>query len=138
MISQELVPDIVKIADDRHANAHLEQPLLDVRDRGGRFAAVDGDAHDLGTRPRQRRHLPCRPLDVGSIGIGHRLHDNGRVAADDDAADIDGYRPASLLRPGFGHVWPPLPQGSARLHRRRQRGGYGPPIASRGSACRRH
>ena len=27
---------------------------------------------------------------VGRVGVGHRLHDDGRIAADGDAADIDG------------------------------------------------
>jgi hypothetical protein len=115
------VADIVKVADDRHADAHFEQPLLDTRHRGGRLVAVDGDAHDLGTRGRQRRHLSRRLLDIGGVGVGHGLHDDGRAAADEHAAHIDGHRPVSLLRPGFGHVWAPLAQGSARLRRRRQR-----------------
>jgi hypothetical protein len=29
-------------------------------------------------------------LHVGGVGIGHRLHDDGRIAADDDAAYIHG------------------------------------------------
>ena len=28
-------------------------------------------------------------FDVGGVGIGHRLHDDRRAAADHDAADID-------------------------------------------------
>ena len=29
-------------------------------------------------------------LDVGGVGVGHRLHDDGRAAADDHGADADG------------------------------------------------
>ena len=115
MIGQQLVPDIVEVADDRHRDAHLEQPLLDVRHRRRRLVAVDGDAHDLGARARQRRHLPRGSLDVGGVGIGHRLHDDRRAAADRHAADIDrqpiGGGPAALLR----SFWAPCPyMGSAR------------------------
>ena len=60
MIGEQLVADIVEVADDRHVDAHLEQPLLDVRHGGRGLVAVDGDAHDFGTGARQRRHLPGR------------------------------------------------------------------------------
>src|SRR5262249_19171093 len=50
----------------------------------------------------------CRLLDVGGVGIGHGLHDDGRAAANEHAAHIHGHRPAALLRPDFGHVWAPL------------------------------
>ena len=90
MIGEELVADIVEVADDRHVDVHLREPLLDVRHGGRGLVAVDGDAHDLGTGARQRRHLLRRRLDVGRVGIGHRLHHDGRAAADGDVADLDG------------------------------------------------
>ena len=105
MVGQQLVADIVEVADDRHVDAHLEQPLLDVRHRRRRLVAVDGDAHDLGAGARERRHLPRGSLDVGGVGIGHRLHDDRRAAADHHAADIDGHRSASLLRPASVISW---------------------------------
>jgi hypothetical protein len=108
------VADIVEVADDRRVHAHLEQALLDVRNRGRRLVAIDGNAHDLGTRARQRRHLPDCSLDIGGIGIGHGLHDDGGAAADQHPADIDGHRPSSFLRPGFGHLWAPLRSSALR------------------------
>jgi hypothetical protein len=105
VLGQELVTNVVKVADDRHADAHLEQPLLDARHGGCRLVAVDGDAHDLRARGRQRRHLPYRLLDIGGVGIGHGLHDDGRATTHEHAAHIHGHRPAALLRPDFGHVW---------------------------------
>ena len=48
MIGQQLVADVVEVADERHVAADLEQPLLDVRHGGGGLVAVDRDAHDLG------------------------------------------------------------------------------------------
>ena len=114
MIGQELVADVVEVADDRRVHAHLEQALLDVRNRGRRLVAIDGNAHDLGTRARQRRHLPHCSVDIGGIGIGHGLHDDGGAAADQHPADIDGHRPSSFLRPGFGHLWAPLRSSALR------------------------
>ncbi len=38
----------------------------------------------------QRRHLPHGAVNIGRVGIGHRLHDDRRAAAHDDAADIHG------------------------------------------------
>ena len=90
VIGQELVADIVEVADDRHVDVHFQEPLLDVRHGGRGLVAVDGDAHDFGAGPRQRRHLLRRPVDVGGVGIGHRLHHDGRAAADGDVADLDG------------------------------------------------
>ncbi len=89
MVGQKLVADVMEVADDRHVDAHLEEPLLDVRHGGRRLVAVDRDAHDLGTGARQRRDLPGGAFDIGGVGIGHRLHDDRRTAADRHAADID-------------------------------------------------
>ena len=60
-----------------------------LRHGGGRLVAVDRDAHELGAGARQRRDLARGAFDVGGVGVGHRLHDDRRAAADRDAADID-------------------------------------------------
>ena len=90
MIGKELVADIVEVADDRHVDAHAQQPLLDVRHGGGGFVAVDGDAHHFRAGARQRRDLRTVACDIGGVGIGHRLHDDRCAAADGDIADLDG------------------------------------------------
>ena len=92
IVGQQRVAVVMEVADDRHVHAHLRQPLLDVRHGGGGLVAVDRDAHDFGAGAGQRRHLARGALDVGRVGVGHRLHDDRRVAADGDAADIDGDR----------------------------------------------
>ena len=60
-----------------------------------RLVAVDGDAHQLRAGAGERRDLPRRRLDVRRVGVGHRLHDDRRAAADHDAADIDARQSAA-------------------------------------------
>ena len=59
-------------------------------DRRRGLVAVDGNSHDLRAGARQRRDLLYGPRDIGGIGIGHRLHDNGCAAADGHLADLHG------------------------------------------------
>jgi hypothetical protein len=47
MVRQELVADVVKVANDRHVEAHLQQAFLDVRYRSGGLITIDGDANQL-------------------------------------------------------------------------------------------
>ena len=68
----------MEVADDRHADAQLRDALLDLRHGGGRLVAVDGDAHQFGAGAGERRDLPRGAFDVGRVGVGHRLHDDGR------------------------------------------------------------
>jgi len=95
MIRQELVADVVEVADDWHIEILFEKSLLDVRHGGCRLVAVDGDADDLGTGPRQRGDLLGGRIDIGRIRVGHRLHDDRGAAADRHAADphADGLVP---------------------------------------------
>ena len=88
----------MKVADDRHLHIHLRQPLLDARHGGGGLGAVDGDAHQFGTRARQRGNLARGALGVRRVGIGHRLHDDRRSPADGNAADIHRDRFMTCLR----------------------------------------
>ena len=91
MIGEELVTDVMEVADDRHIDALLEQLLLDVRDGGSGLVAVDGDAHDLRAGARERSNLRRGRGNVGGVRVGHRLHDDGRVAAHGDMADLHRY-----------------------------------------------
>ena len=76
----------------------VEVDVGDHRDR--RFAhdrlqrlrvlvARDCDADEVSARLRDPLDLRERRLDVGGLGLGHRLHGDGRAAADRDAADVD-------------------------------------------------
>ena len=83
VLAQQLVADVVEVADERHAHAAAREPVADMRHGLSRFVAIDRDAHELGACARQRGHLIDGCVDVGRIGVGHRLHDDGMAAADD-------------------------------------------------------
>ena len=81
--------DIVEVADQRHVDAEPVEPLADLRHGGGGLVAVDGDAHDLRAGAGERRDLRHRRVDVGGVGVGHRLDDDRRAAADHHGPDAD-------------------------------------------------
>ena len=89
MLLEQGVAVIVEVADERRLDPEPIEPLFDVRHGGGRLGAVDRDPDKFRARARQRGHLRGRGLDIGRVGIGHRLHDDRRIAADRDAADPD-------------------------------------------------
>ncbi len=118
MVGEQLVADIVEVADQRHVDARPVEPLADVRHGRRGLVAVDGDAHDLRAGAGQRRDLRDRRVDIGRVGVGHRLDDDRRAAADDDAAD-----PHGDARAGAGAGARRLRQaGQRRLTRRPQAG----------------
>ena len=98
ILGEQRVAVVVEVADQRHGRAHLRQPVADVRHGLGGLVAVDRDAHDLGAGAGKLGRLARGRLDVGRVGVGHRLHDDRRIAADDDAADIDGDGGAARLQ----------------------------------------
>jgi hypothetical protein len=89
VVGQQLVADVVEVADNRHVGTELPEPVLNVRHGRGRFVAIDGNAHQFGARCRERGDLPRGAFDIGRVGIGHGLHDDRRAAAHGYAADAD-------------------------------------------------
>ena len=82
-----------------------------MRNGGGGFVAVDRDANQLGAGARKGCDLRDGAVDIGGVGVGHRLHDDRRAAADGDIADHDlrGFMPGAgagdvVLRRFFGFV----------------------------------
>ena len=73
-----------------------------MRHRSRRFVAIHGDSNEFGTGARKRRDLSHRRLDIGGVGVGHRLYDDRRAAADDDGplafADAHAHAGAALAR----------------------------------------
>ena len=100
MIGEQLVADIVEVADQRHGDAALAQAVADMGHGGGGLVAVDGDADQFRSRPRQRGDLLHRARDVRGVGIGHRLHDDRRTAPDGHVADLDLGGGVAGLGPG--------------------------------------
>ena len=74
---------------------------VDVGDHGDRRAHDDlaerldvllarhRDAHDVRARLGDLEDLLHRGLEVGGLGLRHRLHGDGRAAADRDGTDVD-------------------------------------------------
>ncbi len=82
MIGQQLVADIVEIANQRDVETQPFQAFAHFRHGSGAFVAVHGDADDLGPCLMQRGHLLDRRVDVGGVRVRHGLHDDGRTTAD--------------------------------------------------------
>src|SRR6476620_8893623 len=82
----------------RYLSRASAQAVADMRNGGRGFLAIDRDAHHFRTGARQRSDLRDRAFDIGGVGIGHRLHDDRRTAADGDIADHD----LGGLMPGLG------------------------------------
>ncbi len=111
MIAEKLVANVVEIADQRRRHAHGREPVADMRDGGCGLVAVDRDANEFGARAGERGDLAGSRLDVGGVGVGHRLDDDRRAAADDHGlfavadpdADARPARPRAEGRLGMGH-----------------------------------
>ena len=107
-IGHKLEADVMEVADDGDLAADLEQPLLDLRHSGGGLVAVDGDANN--SEPARASAATWRRCsDVGGVGVGHRLHDHGGIAADRHTADPG---PAPTRRRGW------IPAGNRLFHGR--------------------
>ena len=89
MIGQQLVADIVEVTHQRHVIAQHRQPVADDRHGRRRLVAVHRDAHDFRAGARQLHDLLDGRINIGGIGIGHGLHDNGGTTAHHHAANID-------------------------------------------------
>ena len=82
MVGQELVADVMEIADEGHEAVLPRQLFADMRDGGGGLVAIDRDADQLGAGPREGCDLRDGRIDVGGVGIGHGLDDDRGAAAD--------------------------------------------------------
>ncbi len=89
---EEQMAVIVEVADQGNLVTPQPEPVANPRHRLGRRVGVDRHAHDLGAGIGELDHLTGRGVDVGGVGVGHRLHDDRRVAADDDVAHAHGVR----------------------------------------------
>src|SRR5579875_450343 len=88
IFGEKNVAVVVKIADERRVASGVEDAALDFRDGGGGFGNVDGDADEFGAGLGEFKILFGGGGDVGGIGVGDGLDDDGRAAADLDFADL--------------------------------------------------
>ncbi len=92
IFSKQDVPVVVKIADDRRGTSQITQPRHNLRDRRRRLRHVHRDADQLRAGVSQLFALSHCPGDVRGIGVGHRLDDDWRAAADLKLSDLDAVR----------------------------------------------
>ena len=102
MIGQQLVADIVEIADQRHIDIPGRKLFADVRHGGSGLVPVHRYAHQFRSGGGKRCHLLHRGADIGRIGIGHGLHHDRRIATADDIPDW--YRNRLLSGQGMGQI----------------------------------
>src|SRR5262250_2325802 len=86
VLREEDVAVVVKIPD--HGHLHL---LDDLRHGARGLVVVHGDAHELAARGVERIDLGDGGRYVGGVGVGHGLNDDGPLAADLDAAHVNGH-----------------------------------------------
>jgi hypothetical protein len=92
MPAEELVPVIVKVADERDRHTIFLQGIPNVRhSRRGRFI-VDGHPDQLTAGACQRRDLLHGGHHICRVGVGHGLYHNRRTRPDRDAPDEGGDR----------------------------------------------
>ena len=107
----------MKVADQRHVDAHAVELLADMGHRLRRFGRVDRDAHQLRARQRQFLDLDRRLDRVDRVGVCHRLHTHRGVAADGDhaaaPAHFDLARAARCRARRFDEI---IQSGSTFLH----------------------
>jgi hypothetical protein len=85
----------VEVSHQRHAHAHVLEARADRGHLPRGFERVDGDAHDLGAGSRERGDLVRGRACVLGIGVGHRLDEDRRLAADGLVGDPNGARDAA-------------------------------------------
>ena len=102
---------VMKVAHERHAAAGTVERLSNFHDGARRLRRVDRQADKFGACAGKRKRLRSRCLDVRRGRIGHRLHDNGMAAADenftappDDAHGVRAMAPESCCANGGLHV----------------------------------
>ena len=106
VLRQQDVAVVVEVADERRRAARQQQPPLERRHGLGRLRQVHRDAQHLGPGLPQFEALLQGRVDIGGVGVAHRLHDDGRAAADVDAADVDAGRLVTLPRCHDGVILP--------------------------------
>ena len=77
----------MKIAYEGDGKTHTIQLIANLRNCFGGFLGVNGDSDNFGTGFGKFDNLIYRSRNIGSVGIGHRLNNNGSAAADFNIAN---------------------------------------------------
>ena len=77
----------MEVADDGHLHALLRQPLHDLRHSLGGGIVIHRHPDQLRSGAGQRGHLGDGSGHIRRVRVGHRLHHNGCISAQPDAAD---------------------------------------------------
>jgi hypothetical protein len=90
VLLQQDVSVVMEVTDDRDRHAQLCQAVDDVWHGLRRGIVVDRDADQFRPSAGQGHALADGAVDVGGVGIGHRLHHNWCITADANSADNGG------------------------------------------------
>ncbi len=122
VIGEQLVANVMKVADQRRGDPSHAQAVADVGHGGGGFVAVDRDAHQ--SEPARAKAATWRvvALNIGGVGVGHGLNDDRRASANQNrpiaVADpnpngrVAGERPAGFFRHRKAHRHSPFQVGA--------------------------
>ena len=78
VVRQQAVSVVVKVADQRHIDAHAIELLTDVGHGLGSLWRIDGDSNHFGASNGKLFDLNGRTNRVDRVGIGHRLNPDWR------------------------------------------------------------
>ncbi len=92
---KQRVAVIMEIADERDIATERIEFLADGGNGCGGRVVIHRYAHDFRTGLSQRMHLRYRGGDIRRVGVGHRLHHDGRLSAERDMTNGDGQRYAA-------------------------------------------
>ena len=87
---EQEVAVVVEVADDRHRHPAPVERFDDPGHRRRGLLVIHRDPDQLAPGLGQRGGLRRRGLDIGGVGVGHRLDDDGMPAADGDGSDEYG------------------------------------------------
>ena len=142
MLGEELMADIVEIADERDMAAGFREAIADMRHGGRRFGAIDGYPDKFGPGAGQRHDLGHGPLDVGCIRIGHGLDGDRGAPADHDCgfAGADPHADGAAAGEGARLVGVNGLREAGRVERVMRGSGFGKeaPAGHMPRACRDH
>jgi len=86
---EQEVAVVVEVADDGRGPALGVNPFDDIGNGFGGLVVVDRDSDELGAGAGEGGDLLHGGLDIGGVGVGHRLNDDRSIRADADVADGD-------------------------------------------------